>query len=145
MEASPIRGSPAPQPPAPSAGEYYEDVDPRFAEAPPIRAVTPPPIQTTNSYEDIPQGARSPAESERSTFTSISQRGVNPRWNPPPPAFPGGGNFGGTVIPRRPVNRNDILLNSNPDFELPARGNPSRGAGGGGNMIPGGAYPTGPL
>lgn len=123
MEPSPIRGSPTPQPPAPSAGEYYEDVDPRFAEAPPIRKATPPPIQATNSYEDIPQGARSPAESERSTFTSISQRGINPRWNPPPPAVPAGSSFGGNVIPRRPVNRNDILLNSNPDFELPTRGN----------------------
>lgn len=29
------RGSPAPQPSAPLAGDYYEDVDPRFAEQPP--------------------------------------------------------------------------------------------------------------
>ncbi|KAK4208703.1 SUR7/PalI family-domain-containing protein [Rhypophila decipiens] len=145
MEPPPIRGSPAPQPPAPSAGEYYEDVDPRFAEVPPIRKTTPPPIQATNSYESIPEGARSPTESERSTFTSISQRGINPRWNPPPPAMPNSGSYGGSVIPRRPVNRNDMLLNSNPDFELPGRGNPSRAAGGGGNMIPGSAYLPRPL
>lgn len=145
LEQPPIRRSPAPQPPASGAGEYYEDVDPRFAEPPVIRKTTPPPIPITNSYEDIPQGARSPTESERSTFTSISQRGVNPRWNPPPPAMPSSGSYGGNVAPRRPVNRNDMLLNSNPDFELPTRGNPSRTAGGTGAMIPGSAYPTGAI
>ncbi|EAQ89933.1 hypothetical protein CHGG_06552 [Chaetomium globosum CBS 148.51] len=81
-------------------------------------------------------GSRSPAESERSTFTSISQRGINPRWNPPvpPPPAPGsygvgvgGGGGGNPMVPRRPVNRTDILLSSNPDFELPSRGaGPSR-------------------
>ncbi|KAK4200298.1 SUR7/PalI family-domain-containing protein [Triangularia verruculosa] len=115
----------------PAAGEYYEDVDPRFAEpataaaaaAPPAsnsRPRTPPmqPLQLANSYEEIPQGARSPAESERSNFTSISQRGINPRWQPPP-EMP-------QMIPRRPVGNHsrptDILLTSNPDFELPTRG-----------------------
>ncbi|KAK4164166.1 SUR7/PalI family-domain-containing protein [Cladorrhinum sp. PSN259] len=132
------RGTPAPS--LPAAGEYYEDVDPRFADSSIIvtKPRTPPPlepIQTANTYEDIPPGARSPAESERSTFTSISQRGVNPRWNPPPQQ---------PAIPRRPVNRPaDMLLNANPDFELPTRGSPARGAVQG-NMIPGSAYlPTG--
>jgi hypothetical protein len=110
-------------------------VDPRFAEPPPAPKPIPTSIQTTNSYEDIPQGSRSPAESERSNFTSISQRGINPRWNPPmpPPPAPGsygvgvGGGGGNLMVPRRPVNRTDILLNSNPDFELPSRGaGPSR-------------------
>ncbi|KAK0723796.1 SUR7/PalI family-domain-containing protein [Apiosordaria backusii] len=133
-----LRGSPGPnlQPPppqlqqtnpglGPAAGEYYEDVDPRFAEpAPPAsnysRPRTPPlqPLQLANSYEEIPQGARSPAESERSNFTSVSQRGINPRWQPPP-EMP-------QIIPRRRVGNNfrptDILLNSNPDFELPTTG-----------------------
>ncbi|KAK0733702.1 SUR7/PalI family-domain-containing protein [Lasiosphaeria miniovina] len=124
-------------PPVPATSEYYEDVDPRFAEPPVAQRPTPPPIHTTSSYEDIPQGSRSPAESERSTFTSISQRGVNPRWAPPPVP----NNYGGSVIPRRPVNRPaDVLLNSNPDFELPARGSPSRTPG---NLTAGGAYPPG--
>ncbi|KAK3331055.1 SUR7/PalI family-domain-containing protein [Apodospora peruviana] len=136
VETQPNRGSPTPQPPAPSAGEYYEDVDPRFAEPAVAQRPTPPPTPSTNSYEDIPQGARSPTESERSTFTSISQRGINPRWNPPPPALPMGGSYGGNVVPRRPVNRPaDMLLNSNPDFKLPARGSPSRAPGGAGGLV----------
>jgi hypothetical protein len=140
------RGSPAPQAPG---GAYYEDVDPRFAELPtaPTALSTSaplPPVQVADSYEDIrniPEGARSPAESERSNFTSISQRGINPRWNPPP-AMPGG--YGNSAVPpRRPVPRhdpNEVLLNSNPDFELP-RNSPSRGAGGPA-MIPGSSYPS---
>lgn len=151
--AAELRASPGPQQQQtvpPQAGEYYEDVDPRFAEPSAAkRPNPPPPIQTANSYEDIPQGERSPAESERSTFTSISQRGVNPRWNPPPPPPPlgqgGGGGYGPNLIPRRPAppNRNDMLLNSNPDFELPASRTPKPRTGNG--MIPGSAYPTGPL
>jgi hypothetical protein len=136
----PSRGSPAP-----AASEYYEDVDPRFAETGGIHGRTPPPIQTTNAYEDIPQGARSPAESERSHFTSISERGINPRWPGPPPGMggPGGYGGGGSIVPRKPVvNRSDMLLNSNPDFELPPRGSPPRTAG---RMIPGSAYPAGPI
>jgi hypothetical protein len=129
---------------------YYEDVDPRFAGAPPAApasSTTPvplPPSHATDSYEDvrsIPEGARSPAESERSNFTSISQRGINPRWHPPP-AVPGG--YGNSAVPpRRPVPRNDVsevLLNSNPDFQL-SRNSPSRGPGGPA-MIPDSSYPT---
>ncbi|KAK1758463.1 SUR7/PalI family-domain-containing protein [Echria macrotheca] len=116
-ELPPSRGSPAPQQAAPATGEYYEDVDPRFAAEPGvINKPTPPPIQTTNTYEDtldIPREPRSPAESDRSNFTSISQRGVNPRWNPPPPPPP--------MIPRRPVNQPTDILSTNPDFELPSR------------------------
>jgi len=124
----PTRGSPPPQPSGAPAGEYYEDVDPRFAEPPPAtQKPKPAPINPTNSYEDIPQGSRSPAESERSNFTSISQRGVNPRWNPPMPPPPAPGTYGSNpMIPRRPVNRTDVLLSSNPDFELPSRGGASR-------------------
>ncbi|KAH8907414.1 pali-domain-containing protein, partial [Coniochaeta sp. PMI_546] len=127
---SSYRGSPVP--PTQPGGEYYEDVDPRFADTPaapsaPTTSTSPlPPVQTTDSYEDIrdiPQGARSPAESDRSNFTSISQRGINPRWNPPPPFPPPSQQpgYGMTAIPRRPVppSTNEVLLNSNPDFELP--------------------------
>ncbi|TPX14446.1 uncharacterized protein E0L32_005410 [Thyridium curvatum] len=132
----------SPPPPAPSGGSnYYEDVDPRFAEPPQQRPTPPPPIQVSNSYEDIPQGARSPAESERSNFTSISQRGINPRWNPPPPALMPG--YGGPP-PRRPVNRSDVLLNNNPDFQLPGRAanNSPRPGGPNNGMVPGSAYPA---
>jgi hypothetical protein len=110
-------------------------------------------LEGNNSYEDIQEGSRSPAESERSNFTSVSQRGVNPRWNP----AMGPGGFGAPMpINRRPVapqaQRNEILLNSNPDFELPGarpgRG-PSREAGqrrplpGPGGMVPRSAYDGG--
>ncbi len=118
------------------AGDYYEDVDPRFAEQQAPSTLHPGP-EVPGAYEDIhaASGSRSPAISERSAFTSISQRGVNPRWNPPPPG-PGYGQ----MPPRRPIGRNEVnVLNSNPDFQLPTtRGrNPSPGA----RMIPGSAYP----
>ncbi len=143
--AAELPGTRSPPPgEAANSSAYFEDVDPRFAE-PAHRATPPmpPPIQTSPSYEDIPQGSRSPAESERSNFTSISQRGVNPRWNPPPPALMPG--YNGQQIPRRPMrNSNDALLVSNPDFSLPSgragAGSPPRGGGPG--MIPGSAYPA---
>lgn len=154
------RNSPGPAGARQRTSEYYEDVAPRFATPDPISARgtpvpqqngarLPPPINPPrgpHDYEDMPDGARSPAASERSTFTSISQRGINPRWNPPPPSMMPGY---GPVPQRRPSqNRNDMLLNSNPDFELPSnrggRGNsPPRGPGAG--MIPGSAYPNGQL
>ncbi|KAH7317620.1 SUR7/PalI family-domain-containing protein [Rhexocercosporidium sp. MPI-PUGE-AT-0058] len=146
-----------------SAGDnYYEDVDPRFvteeqAMAPPAAGLSsgyPPrnpsnqnlrPIQPvsnldgSNSYEDLQSGSRSPAESDRSNFTSVSQRGVNPRWNGGPGYAP--------MPTRRPApQQNDILLNSNPDFQLPG----GRGRGGyprggrpnpGPGMVPNSAYP----
>lgn len=131
-----------------SRSDYYEDIDPKFEgtphqtayEAPMLHAPPPEPV-----YEDVHAvvgGARSPAESERSNFTSISQRGVNPRWEPQPP-MPNPG------FPlRRPAQtkqqRQDVLLNNNPDFQLPgSRGQaPNRGGPG---MIPGSAYPTGAI
>lgn len=148
-----------------SGDNYFEDVDPRFAEPPP--ALVPGPLATNyptnspsngnlhpggldgnNSYEDIQEGARSPAESDRSNFTSVSQRGVNPRWNPGP------GGYGPPMPNRRPVGqpqRNDILLNSNPDFQLPGgrggrggfpgRGGRGQAPPGAASMVPGSAYP----
>ncbi|KLU92864.1 hypothetical protein MAPG_11823 [Magnaporthiopsis poae ATCC 64411] len=99
-----------------------------------------PPIQINSSaadFDDIPQGQRSPAESERSNFTSISQRDINPRWNPPPPTLMPGFSGGGPPQQRPiPPNRNDVLLNNNPDFELPGLGGGGGPRGGGiNNMI----------
>ena len=146
---------------------YYEDVDPRFASDPeppvpripqntmmpiqhPTALLTPghaghpgpsrpdsygePPL--TNSYEELP-GARSPAESETSNFTSVSQRGVNPNWKPG-----NGGEFSSLGPMRRQNNQNqvrqDMLLAGNPDFELPgamvSSRLPMRGRGGGPGM-----------
>ncbi|KAI9050438.1 hypothetical protein LZ554_005602 [Drepanopeziza brunnea f. sp. 'monogermtubi'] len=147
-----------------SGDHYYEDVDPRFAEEPPTapvpRLLSPgygsrgparypnqnlrpvPPISNvdgSSSYEDLAPGARSPAESDRSTFTSVSQRGVNPRWNSGPGYAP--------MPTRRPApQRNDLLLNSNPDFQLPGNRGGRRGGfgrGGRGGTVPNSAYPGG--
>jgi hypothetical protein len=151
-----------------SGDHYYEDVDPRFVEpVPTTSSLVPealalgyannnPPNNLTiqpvrglhgsSSYEDLQSGSRSPTESDRSNFTSVSQRGVNPRWN-------GGPGYGPPMPNRRPVNppqqQRDILLNSNPDFQLPGgrggRGLPRGGRGGPGGIIPNSAYPGGAL
>ncbi|KAI0487692.1 pali-domain-containing protein [Xylaria cf. heliscus] len=133
-------GSTRPPPPVTSnGGNYYEDIDPRFAEPSPRAQQTTQ--ETPASFDDphLAPGARSPTISERSGFTSVSQRGINPRWNPQGPGY-------GQQIPRRPVNRNDVnILNSNPDFQLSGRrggpANSARGGARGGGMIPGSAYP----
>lgn len=166
--AAELAGRDTPPVAAASAGNYYEDVDPRFANPSPSNNQPPhqppqhsphlhpshnqPPPHNQPSpveqlYEDPrPTGdrSRSPAESDRSNFTSISQRGVNPRWNPPPPMPQ---QYGGAP-PRRPVQqqRQDMILD-NADFQLPgnSRTSPKRGAGAAGpGLIPGSAYPTGP-
>lgn len=115
-----------------TGSNYFEDVDPRFADhgedvlvdtrVP--SALLPGPAgepQLMEPMEDVPEGARSPAASETSHYTSISERPVNPRWRPPPPPF---------------QQRTDILLENNPDFELrPPRA--GRGAiGAGGRLLP---------
>ncbi|KAK6339706.1 regulator of ime2 [Orbilia javanica] len=77
----------------------------------------------SGSYEELQPGQRSPAMSTSSHFTSISQRGVNPRWQGEgAPNMP-------TRDPRRPRQQDQILA-SNPDFELPRAG----GGGGGGGV-----------
>lgn len=161
-----------------SAGDnYYEDIDPRFVDNPPsthpsaVPAALAPAgqgfpsignlhpignIDGNNSYEDIQSGARSPAESDRSNFTSVSQRGINPRWNPGPGPGPGPGQSYGAPMPnRRPTNppqqqQRDLLLNSNPDFQLPtgrgrggAAAGRGRAPGGIPGMVPSSAYPGG--
>lgn len=143
---------------------YYEDVDPRFAEDQPPLPVAedqeksrvpmlltpgqqhqyrPEPLSLppSHSYEDLP-GARSPAESETSNFTSVSQRGVNPNWRPG-----NGGEFSSLGPMRRPPGardqqqmRQDVLLQGNPDFALPGMTGPGRRARGGPASTRGG-YP----
>lgn len=120
---------------------YYEDVDPRFADPAPM---IPPQHVTSASDHDGPMPSslmpgyggiqnrdllaaqdrgdtHSPAHSDNSNFTSISQRGINPDWQPPPGFGPG---HGGPRGPRqrsvpRSSQRNDEILASNPDFMLP--------------------------
>ena len=172
---------------------YYEDVDPRFVDPAPVSDLPPQPELPTSlmpgqyapyrgnspgqnhlgtsagnsSYENIQEGAHSPAPSEASHFTSVSQRGVNPNWRPQPGGPPPPGQYGppsmqqqqqymggGAVPNRRPVpgQQRDVLLGGNPDFEIPGvdmgRG---RGGSGRGGRIPGqipgmqaerGRYPT---
>ena len=118
-----------------SGDNYYEDVDPRFVDpAPAPQPNSPMPtslmpghypnfdngnshLEPSSSYESIQDGARSPAASDNSNYTSISQRGINPSWRPPPGLGRGMG-MGG-VPNRRPVQQQRDMLLTNPDFELP--------------------------
>ena len=153
-----------------SSDTYYEDVDPRFAEPePPMvnsgavpasltpghaggqhidRGLSPGHhLDPSSSYESIQEGARSPATSDTSHFTSISQRGVNPNWRPGPNGMGMAPSMGG-VPNRRPVQqqpppqRRDVLT-SNPDFEIPGA---TRGGSGGrpgrSGSSPGQRYPA---
>ena len=115
-------------------------------------------LDPTSSNEDLQQGARSPAESETSNFTSVSQRGVNPNWRPgvdgqgafgsyAPGPGPAGVPYGGaTGVGRKPVGggsreaqmKREVLLTGNPDFEIPGMGAPRRVGGGGGGGPRGG-------
>ncbi|MCJ1228162.1 hypothetical protein MMC12_004823 [Toensbergia leucococca] len=141
-----------------SADNYYEDVDPRFADPEPLpqstnqvhsslmpghlhdqqqpysRGTSPSHLNPSSSYDSIQEGARSPAASDGSQFTSVSQRGVNPDWRPPPNQVPGMG-MGG-VPNRRPVQQQRDVLSQNPDFEIPGLGRGS-GRGARGGRIPG--------
>jgi len=133
IQESPVQMGPPGAPPM--ANAYYEDVDPRFAQPPSLNRNDE--NLSTDDLHNAP-GSRSPAISERSGFTSVSQRPVNPRWNPGPMPGPMSGPGYGQMLPRRPVNRAPDLLANNPDFELPGVGrgiNPRAGAGGG-------AYPA---
>ena len=75
-------------------------------------------IDPIDSYDTLPEGQRSPA-SDNSEMTSISQRGVNPNWRPGSTDA-----LGRLEVPQRHAQqqKRDILLNTNPDFELNARG-----------------------
>jgi len=71
------------------------------------------------SSESLEDSQRSPATSDVSHYTSVSQRGINPNWRPGPGAPP----------PPFRTNQGDALLNANPDFAVPGAG-PGRGRGG---------------
>lgn len=101
---------------------------------------------------------RSPAQSETSNFTSVSQRGINPAWRPQAPPSMAGSAYGGSQASARNGRwkSEDTILAANPDFALPGmgmgRGGPgprgrgrSRGGGGGigPSMLGEGRYPTG--
>lgn len=81
-------------------------------------------LDRNSSSSSLPEGARSPAASDTSHYTSVSQRGVNPNWDGP---------RGGPPPPRRQgPGREDLVLGANPDFSLPGMGPPtSRGGRGG--------------
>jgi len=70
-------------------------------------------VDPSSSYEDFQDGQMSPAESEHSNMTSISQRGVNPNWRPDSGHRPGQPNLG--VPGRRPSQP----LHSNSNYEIP--------------------------
>lgn len=88
------------------------------------------------SYEDLHQGARSPVESETSNFTSVSQRPMNPNWQP---GHGGEFNSFGPNPRQHQQRRQDMLFSNNPDFEIPGvgppRGNTMRGRGRGGYVM----------
>ncbi|KAJ6258588.1 hypothetical protein Dda_6634 [Drechslerella dactyloides] len=109
-------------PPTMAIAEYppdTQDIHARSSPPPPLQdtqyATYPQPIYQegtgNSSSEELQPGQRSPAMSTSSHFTSISQRGVNPRW-------PGDGPSARRPPPRAP----DAIFASNPDFELPTRG-----------------------
>lgn len=142
----------------PGGGGYSNNTsNPHLAPPSDPQSVSNPSLG--GSYEELPDGARSPAASEASHFTSVSQRGVNPNWRPPPPGM-GGPPLPGQYAPygRRPVRQEDVILEANaanPDFAIPGAGvgRGGRGRGGRGNanmrapgLIPpmtgnGGRYP----
>ena len=88
-------------------------------------------IDPSSSYDDLQDGEMSPA----SDMTSISQRGINPDWRPGMEAAGGHRsrqpNLG---VPGKKEQRQqqqqqqqqqrDMLLSSNPDFELPGGSGP---------------------
>ena len=72
-------------------------------------------IDPASSYEDILDGQRSPG-SDHSNMTSISQRGVNPNWQP-------GEQQGRLGVPgRQPAQQQrDMVLDSDPEYGVPSR------------------------
>lgn len=119
---------------------YYEDVAPEFDNQPPLPSTSPHPPALVPGHghlappgagpwspppipDDLADGQRSPAMSTASGFTSISQRGINPRWQEDQP--------GSRLGPGRgQVPRQSVGLAGNPDFELPSMRGRGRGRGG---------------
>lgn len=168
--------------PRATSSVYYEDVAPSFSNPPP----QPPPMthdpnmlprsltagnqshhqngrQPSASHENNPpppdtSGPRSPTGSEISHFTSVSQRGVNPRWHDNSDnleKLPAHNEFGKNQQQRgmgksggNGIRNRDVLLQTNPDFAIPGMGPPRsgalRGAKGPGAAGPGAAATAGP-
>ncbi|EZF31693.1 hypothetical protein H101_04709 [Trichophyton interdigitale H6] len=126
MTRSPPRAAPHP------TNTYYEDVETRFTNtsnpdpafipsALTPGSIAPEPDQRTSV--DAVHGMRSPV-SDISHFTSISQRGINPKWQPPE-----------WNNPREKVQKQrEVLLVNNPDFQLSADVGRSNSARRGGRM-----------
>ena len=126
-ESSTARQTPATQ----SSGAVPPSLTPGITHAP---SRFPQPQRPTieiidrdSSYEELQDGQMSPA-SDNSNMTSISQRGVNPNWRPGMEGSRSGqANLG---VPGRSQQRQlqqqqrDMLLSSNPDFELPGGSGP---------------------
>lgn len=133
--------SKSPVPNRRASDNYYEDADPRFTEEPEVtlphddRKANVPPLALGSLDDDVhlPGGSRSP--SERSGYTSVSQRGVNPNWNHS--GYPMPTQHGLSPPPQR-AN----VLNSNPDFEVPGGTRKGRAPGQLTNtgMVPSSAY-----
>jgi hypothetical protein len=148
-EPEPTRRDPVPNPTAirresdSFIASYYEDVEPRFD--PPVEdnhldPVDPyasrphtsplPPLHANESLEQISNiddadTNRSPAASvvsHTSHFTSVSQRGVNPRWQPVPPLDE---EYFARRVPLpqpKPDSTPMDVLNGLSDFEIPRAG-----------------------
>ncbi|KAL4918593.1 SUR7/PalI family-domain-containing protein [Aspergillus aurantiobrunneus] len=107
-----------------SGSLYYEDEDPVYTSRnesavgnPRLpSALTPGNTGEQKSKENGVERPSSPAASEVSHFTSISERPINPRWRPPP------------MPAQAAQQKRDVLLENNPDFDLRA------GMGAGGRM-----------
>jgi len=136
--AEPARSNPPPMPPALMPGGYSANTNgsnPSFLSAPPPANAnsSDPNLPRTASYDDLPDGSRSPAASEASHFTSVSQRPVNPNWRPEMGAP--AGQFGPYGQGRRPMRQEDVILEANaanPDFAIPGVAGRGRGRGRGG-------------
>ncbi|KAH5437242.1 hypothetical protein HBI32_024140 [Parastagonospora nodorum] len=149
--AEPARSNPPPMPSSLMPGGYAQQniSNPSFLAAPPPLNSSDPNLPRTSSYDDLPDGSRSPAASEASHFTSVSQRPVNPNWRPEMGAP--AGQFGpypgpGGPMPRRPMRQEDVILEANaanPDFAIPGA-MPGRGRGRGRGGRGGGMGPPPP-
>lgn len=113
-----------------SSGAVPSSLMPGISQAPSdLRQAQHPTIETidpSSSYEELQDGQMSPA----SDMTSISQRGVNPNWRPGMEATGGQRSRQANLdVPGRREQKHqqqqrDILLSSNPDFELPSGSGP---------------------
>ncbi|KAJ8098617.1 SUR7/PalI family-domain-containing protein [Lipomyces tetrasporus] len=107
-------------PPRNASGQgYYQRQNPRVVMPSPQgparngsyvpRQAHPPEYRGQQQQQYAPAPPQSPDGSVVSNFTSVSQRGVNPRYYQQPPNVP---------LPQSRPDRSDVVLRGNPDFEL---------------------------